>query len=44
VSVKTDYFLVTLDTSIGRHERHGEALLQRDANRSTTVIWHRPQP
>jgi len=44
MSVKTDYFLVTLDTSIGRHERHSEALLQRDANRSTTVIWHRPQP
>jgi general secretion pathway protein K len=44
MSVKTDYFLVTLDTSIGRHERHSEALLQRDASRSTTVIWHRPQP
>jgi hypothetical protein len=42
--VRTDYFLVTLDTSIGRHERHSEALLQRDTNRSTTVIWHRPQP
>ncbi len=44
ISVKTDYFLVTLDTSIGRHERHSEALLQRDAGRSTTVLWHRSQP
>ena len=42
--VRTDYFLVTLDTSIGRHEQHSEALLQRDASRSTTVLWHRPQP
>ena len=44
IGVKTDYFLVTLDTSIGRHERHSEALLQRDASRNTTVLWHRPQP
>jgi general secretion pathway protein K len=44
IDVKSAYFLVTLDTSIGRHERHSEALLQRDANRSTTVLWHRPQP
>jgi len=44
IDVKSVYFLVTLDTSIGRHERHSEALLQRDASRSTTVLWHRPQP
>jgi general secretion pathway protein K len=44
IDVKSANFLVTLDTSIGRHERHSEALLQRDASRSTTVIWHRPQP
>jgi len=45
VSVKSDYFLVALDTSIGRHERHSEALLQRSAtDKTTTVIWHRPQP
>jgi general secretion pathway protein K len=44
-SVKSDYFLVTLDTSIGRHERHSEALLQRfAAEKRTAVIWHRPQP
>jgi len=41
--LKTDFFLVTLDTSIGRHERHTEALLQRSA-KTTTLIWHRPQP
>jgi len=44
ISVKTDYFLVSLDTSIGRHERHSEALLKRDAAKTTTFIWHRPQP
>jgi len=42
--VKTDFFLVTLETSIGRHERRTEALLQRLSNKSTTLIWHRPQP
>jgi len=43
--VKTDFFLVTLDTSIGRHERRSEALLQRSAaTKSTVLIWHRPQP
>ena len=42
--VKTDFFLVTLDTSIGRHERRSEALLQRLPNKSTALIWHRPQP
>ena len=43
--VKTDFFLVTLDTSIGRHERRTGALLQRSAaTKTTTLIWHRPQP
>ncbi len=42
--LKTDFFLVTLDTSIGRHERHTEALLQRLSNKTTALIWHRPQP
>jgi general secretion pathway protein K len=45
IGVNTDYFLVTLDTSIGRLERHSEALLQRfAADKKTSVIWHRPQP
>ncbi|HYU70227.1 MAG TPA: type II secretion system minor pseudopilin GspK [Burkholderiales bacterium] len=45
MNVKSDYFLVTLDTSIGRHERHSEALLQRStATKTTALIWHRPQP
>jgi general secretion pathway protein K len=44
MDVKTAFFLVTLDTSIGRHERHTEALVQRLPNRTTAVIWHRPQP
>ena len=44
-SVRSDYFLVTLDTSIGRHERRSEALLQRLAGgKSTELIWHRPYP
>ena len=42
--LKTDFFLVMLDTSIGRLERRSEALLQRLPNKTTTVIWHRPQP
>jgi general secretion pathway protein K len=45
LSVKTDYFLVMLDTSIGRHERRSEALLQRAADgRRTDLKWHRPHP
>jgi len=44
-SVRSDYFLVTLDTSIGRHERRSEALLQRSADgKSTEPKWHRPHP
>jgi general secretion pathway protein K len=43
--VKTEYFLVTLETSIGHHERRSEALLQRGASgRSAELIWHRPHP
>ena len=45
MSVKSDFFLVTLDTSIGRHERRSEALVQRSAtDKSTTLIWHRQLP
>jgi general secretion pathway protein K len=41
--VKSEYFLVTLETSIGRHERRTEALLQRGASgRSAELLWHRP--
>jgi general secretion pathway protein K len=43
MSVKSDYFLITLDTSIGRHERRSEALLQRSGT-STIWHWHRPLP
>ena len=41
--VRTDYFIVTLETSIGRHERRSEALLQRGGSgRSAELVWHRP--
>jgi len=43
MSVKSDYFLITLDTSVGRHERRSEALLKRSTG-STEVFWHRPLP
>ncbi len=44
-SVRTDYFLVTLETSIGRHERRTEALLLRGASgRGAELVWHRPHP
>ena len=43
--VKTDFFLVTLDTSIGRHQRRTVALLQSSATAKTTNwIWHKPEP
>jgi len=43
--VKTDFFLITLDTSIGRHQRRTLALLQRSsATKTTSWIWHRPEP
>jgi general secretion pathway protein K len=41
--VKTDYFLITLETSIGRHQRRTVALMQR-AGRATNWIWHRSVP
>jgi len=43
--VKTSFFLITLDTSIGRHQRRTVALMQRDAgSKSTSWIWHKPEP
>ena len=45
--VKTSFFLITLNTSIGRHEERTLALLQRagsGANGTTSVMWHRPEP
>jgi general secretion pathway protein K len=43
--VKTDFFLITLDTSMGRHQRRTVALLQRSAIAKTTNwIWHKPEP
>lgn len=41
--VKTSFFLITLDTSIGRHQRQTVALMQRDG-KGTNWIWHKPQP
>lgn len=43
IGVKSGYFLVMLETAIGRHERRAEALLAR-SSASTTVLWYRPQP
>jgi general secretion pathway protein K len=42
--VKTSFFLITLDTSIGRHQRSTVALMQRDGSKGTNWIWHKPQP
>ena len=42
-SVKTDFFLITLDTSIGRHQGRTVALMQRAGN-ATNWIWHKPEP
>jgi len=43
-SVSSDYFLVTLDTSIGRHQRRSEALLARtNGGKSTNLVWERAQ-
>jgi general secretion pathway protein K len=45
VSVSSDYFLVTLETSIGRYQRRSEALLARaNGGRSTSLVWERAQP
>lgn len=44
-SVSSDYFLVTLETSIGRYQRRSEALLVRtNGGRSTSLAWERAQP
>ena len=44
-SVSSDYFLVILDTAIGRYERRSEALLARtNGGAGTKVLWDRPQP
>jgi len=44
-SVSSEYFLVKLDTSIGRHQRSSEALLARtNGGRSTRLVWERAQP
>ena len=44
VDVKTSFFLVKLETSIGRHQRKTVALMKRDGKQSTTLIWHKPEP
>ena len=41
--VKTDYFLITLETSIGRHQRRTVALMQR-AGGATNWLWFKPVP
>jgi general secretion pathway protein K len=44
-SVSSEYFLVTLNISIGRHQRSSVALLARtNAGRSTRLVWERAQP
>lgn len=43
VDVKTDFFLITLDTSIGRHQRTTVALMQRQG-KETRWIWDKPEP
>jgi general secretion pathway protein K len=43
--VKSDFFLVSIETQIGRHERRTEALVHRAAGgKSTDVEWHHMQP
>jgi general secretion pathway protein K len=43
--IKTNFFLITLDTSIRRHQSRTVALMQRDAGaKTTTWIWHKPEP
>ncbi len=44
-AVKTDFFLVAIDTQIGRLQRRTEALVHRDpGGKSTSVEWHHVQP
>lgn len=41
MDVKSGYFLVDIETQIGRHERSTEALLARSTDgKSTSVVWH----
>ena len=42
--VKTDFFLITIETSIGRHQRRTVALMKRQASKTTDWIWHKPEP
>jgi len=44
LGVKTGYFLVMLDISMGRHQRRTEALIARSAGAlGTSLVWHRSQ-
>jgi len=43
VDVKTNFFLITLETSIGRHQRRTVALMQR-AGQVTNWLWFKPVP
>jgi hypothetical protein len=44
MDVKSGYFLVAIDTQIGRLERRTEALLSRSADgKGTSLVWHRMQ-
>jgi len=45
VSVSSEHFLVTLDTSIGRYQQRSEALLVRtNGGKSTNLVWERARP
>jgi general secretion pathway protein K len=45
VGVKSGYFLVMLDTSIGRYRRLSEAMLERPTDgKPSQLLWQRPQP
>lgn len=44
LDVKTQYFLVNMSIRIGRMERRSEALLYRQDNKPTTVVWQRLNP
>lgn len=45
LGVNTRYFLVMLDTAIGRHHRRTEALVERNPdNKGITALWHRARP
>lgn len=41
---RSNFFLVTLDTRIGRLEDRSEALIRRTDSGTATVLWQRPQP